>query len=158
MKPNLKKDRYKVNFPLHMAQCEANYVLLKKLTPDLATRDAWRFAVERGGKSWHMLIEVTERMRYTTTVRVARQDACSNHGWLQSPQLTVRLYHDADLAEVLAWEKHRRLQVRYNYPNRDMYQADEKAQFNQFLGEWLNHCLRYGHSLHDVSLQGFTAS
>ncbi|WP_049722689.1 DUF1249 domain-containing protein [Gilvimarinus polysaccharolyticus] len=152
MNNSLKKDRYKVNFPLQMAQCETNYVLLSKLTPELAVRDAWPFAVERADKSWEMLIEVTERMRYTTTVRVARQDARDN-SWLQLPQLTVRLYHDAEVAEVLAWEKHRRLQVRYNYPNRDMYQVDEKAQFNRFLGEWLTHCLQYGRALHDVSQQ-----
>ncbi|WP_339618180.1 DUF1249 domain-containing protein [uncultured Gilvimarinus sp.] len=151
MKQPLKKDRYKVNFPLQMAQCEANYLLLSKLTPELAVRDAWQFAVERAGKSWEMRIEVTERMRYTTTVRVARQDE-RDSSWLQLPQLTVRLYHDAQLAEVLAWEGHRRLQVRYSYPNRDMYQADEKAQFNRFLGEWLTHCLQHGHSLHDISL------
>lgn len=151
MKQALKKDRYKVNFPLQMAQCEANYLLLSKLTPGLAARDIWQFAVERAGKSWEMSIEITERMRYTTTVRVARHDA-GDTSWLQSPQLTVRMYHDAELAEVLAWEGHRRLQVRYNYPNRDMYQVDEKAQFNRFLGEWLTHCLQHGHSLADVSL------
>lgn len=147
---SLKKDRYKVNFPLQMAQCETNYFLLSKLTPGLAVRDTWRFAVERAAESWEMLIEVTERMRYTTTVRVARQDT-RDDSWLQLPQLTVRLYHDADIAEVLAWENHRRLQVRYSYPNQDMYQADEKAQFNRFLGEWLTHCLQHGRSLHDIS-------
>ncbi|WP_020207856.1 DUF1249 domain-containing protein [Gilvimarinus chinensis] len=134
-----------------MAQCEANYWLLLKLTPGLESRDDWRFAVDQGRSRWEMHIEVTERMRYTTTLRVRREDDNGSE-WLQSPQLLVRLYHDAALAEVLAWEGHRRLEARYDYPNQKMYQADEKSQFNRFLGEWLNHCLKNGHSLHEITL------
>ncbi|MDO3380883.1 DUF1249 domain-containing protein [Gilvimarinus algae] len=134
-----------------MAQCEANYWLLRKLTPGVAAREHWQFAVERGESRWEMRIDVTERMRYTTTVRVRREDEGGSH-WLQPPQLVVRLYHDAQLAEVLAWEGHRRLEARYDYPNGKMYQADEKSQFNRFLGEWLTHCLEHGHSLDDFSL------
>jgi uncharacterized protein YqiB (DUF1249 family) len=147
----LKKDRYKVDFPGQMAQCELNYWLLDKLTPALAERSVWQFAVEQAGQHWEVCIEVSERMRYTTTVKVTRQDKRGSH-WLQLPQLTVRMYHDAQLAEVLAWETHRRPQVRYPYPNRHMYQADEKAQRNRFLGEWLNHCLRHGYALQEVLL------
>lgn len=134
-----------------MAQCEANYWLLRKLMPALDERDSWQFAVEKARGCWEVCIDITERMRYTTTVQVYRQDA-EGSSWLRSPRLLVRLYHDALLAEVLACEGHRRLQVRYNYPNQKMYQADEKAQFNRFLGEWLRHCLANGLSLKEISL------
>lgn len=145
------KERYKVDFPLHMAQCEANYWLLQKLMPEADARDDWEFAVERADGRWEIRIEITERMRYTTTVQVYRQDEDAN-AWLRSPRMLVRLYHDAHLAEVLACEGHRRLAVKYNYPNQKMYQADEKAQFNRFLGEWLRHCLANGHSLREFPL------
>lgn len=145
------KERYKVDFPMHMAQCEANYWLLQKLMPGRETRDSWDFAVERAEGRWEMRIKITERMRYTTTVHVYRQDD-DNCAWLRSPHLTVRLYHDANLAEVLAFEGHRKVEAKYQYPNQKMYQADEKAQFNRFLGEWLLHCLEHGHSLHPLSL------
>ncbi len=135
-----------------MAQCEANYWLLLKLTPGLGAREHWQFAVEQGASSWEMRIDVTERMRYTTTLRVSREDDTGSD-WLQSPQLQVRLYHDANLAEVIAWEGHRRLEAKYEYPNKRMYQADEKSQFNRFLGEWLSHCLKNGHSLDDIIFQ-----
>jgi uncharacterized protein YqiB (DUF1249 family) len=36
---------------------------------------------------------------------------------------------------------------RYQYPNASMYQRDEKAQQNRYLGEWLSLCLSHGHSL-----------
>lgn len=145
------KTRYTINFPDHMARCEANYWLLGKLMPDSALRDRWEFTVGREPRAWRMQIRITERMRYTTTVEICRRDAVDNR-WLQMPTLTVRLYHDADIAEVLAWEQHRRLAVRYDYPNFRMYQADEKTQFNEFLGEWLNLCLAQGRSLDEVSL------
>lgn len=145
------KTRYTINFPEHMARCEANYWLLSKLMPGAAVQDSWEFAVERQGMGWQMQISITERMRYTTTVEIARRDTVDNR-WLQMPTLTVRLYHDAEIAEVLAWEQHRRLAVRYDYPNYQMYHADEKAQFNEFLGEWLNLCLAQGRSLEEVSL------
>ncbi len=70
--------------------------------------------------------------------------------WLRMPRLTVRMYHDAKLAEVLAWEGHKRLRPRYEYPNQAMYHADEKLQINQFLGELLTRCLHEGHELDDV--------
>ena len=46
------------------------------------------------------------------------------------------------------------MKVRYEYPNRHMYQSDEKAQFNVFLGEWLSHCLDRGHVLDPLGLAG----
>ncbi len=53
----------------------------------------------------------------------------------------VRLYHDADVAEVVKCQHHRQFSSRYEYPNEEMHQIDEKARINQFLGELLSHCL-----------------
>ena len=58
----------------------------------------------------------------------------------------VRLCHDARVAEVTEFDRHRRLQARYAYPNPAMLQPDEKLQVNRLLGEWLQHCLRWGRS------------
>ena len=64
--------------------------------------------------------------------------------------LDVRLYHDADVAEVVAWQGHRRFRVRNEYPNPHMYHCDEKAQLNQFLGELLEFCLVQGRVMQDI--------
>lgn len=135
-----------------MAQCETNYARLIKLMPHRETRNAWIFAIEANPEAWKMRITILERARYTTTVSVIRQDA-DEHPWLQLPNLTVRLYHDASIAEVLAWDEHKKLQVRYQYPNKNMYLADEKTQLNGFLGEWLALCLAHGHALDDALLK-----
>ncbi|MEO0442849.1 MAG: DUF1249 domain-containing protein [Pseudomonadota bacterium] len=64
--------------------------------------------------------------------------------------IDVRLYHDATLAEVIAWQGQRRFQPRHEYPNPQMYQRDEKAQLNTFLGELLSFCLEKGRIMENV--------
>lgn len=140
------KTRYKVDLPAQMAECEANYHRMLKLMPQHLTISNWQFAIAGGSRNHYLQIRIIERSRYTTTVQMAQLDirVPEESLWLQMPKLTVRLYHDARLAEVLAWEGHKRLRPRYDYPNRAMYQSDEKAQLNRFLGEWLALSLQRG--------------
>ena len=79
---------------------------------------------------------------HTTTLCVRQEHSLP---WLPVPQLEVRVYHDARMAEVVSAENARRLHIRYPYPNAAMHQPDEKSQLNLFLGEWLSHCLACGH-------------
>lgn len=145
------KTRYKVNLSQQLAGCEANYLRLCKLMPEEGGSEQWQYAIAGTEHQWHTRIRVLERSRYTTTVQMKQANVGSHSDeWLREPKLTVRLYHDARMAEVLAWEPHRRIQPRYDYPNRAMYQQDEKAQLNRFLGEWLGLCLKQGRSLETV--------
>ncbi len=147
------KERYKVDLPLQMAECETNYARLTKL---LANRQLdksvsqpveLRFMIARGQHEWLHVLRIIERSPYTTTLELSRTAIGDSSNWLALPKLTLRMYHDAKLAEVLAWEGHKRLRPRYEYPNQSMYQSDEKYQLNRFLGEWLTLCLEHGHSL-----------
>ncbi|MDZ4262061.1 MAG: DUF1249 domain-containing protein [Pseudomonadota bacterium] len=144
------KERYKVDLPLQMAECEINYVRLTKLLANNqlpALQDEFRFMVARGEQHWLHLLRISEHSPYTTTLELSRTALDTSSNWLKMPKLTLRMYHDAKLAEVLAWEGHKRLRPRYEYPNQSMYQSDEKYQLNRFLGEWLTLCLEHGHSL-----------
>lgn len=136
------KERYKVDLPLQMAECEANYVRLNKLISDKA-QEEFRFMISQGGHQWLHQLRVLERSRYTTTLELGRNSVGVSSEWIAMPKLTLRMYHDARLAEVLAWEGHKRLRPRYEYPNQSMYQSDEKFQLNRFLGEWLELCLEH---------------
>ena len=143
------KVRYIVNLPLQMAECEANYARLTQLLPFISEGRA--FSINHGSQIWIHKICILERSPYTTTLQlIQKSEQPQNTVWLQMPQLTVRMYHDAKLAEVLAWEGHRRLRPRYEYPNQSMYQHDEKLQINQFLGEWLSICLKKGCEIENV--------
>jgi uncharacterized protein YqiB (DUF1249 family) len=55
------------------------------------------------------------------------------------------MYHDARLAEVVSCDGLRNIVPKNVYPNRNMLQRDEKAQWNRFLEEWLIACIERGH-------------
>ncbi|GAB3105243.1 DUF1249 domain-containing protein [Aestuariicella hydrocarbonica] len=142
--------RYIVDLSGQQACCEANYARLLKLMPTFDQRDQWHYDVQAGEQFWSIRLAVTERARYTTMLEVTQQNGLQE--WGSSPRLQVRLYHDARMAEVVAWQEHRRVRPRYEYPNRNMYQRDEKAQFNRFLEDWLSHSLAHGQSCQTVDL------
>ncbi len=126
-----------------LAQAEANYVLLMQVLPDLRTQDHREFGVTGpSGQQAEVCARVRERGPFTTLVDLAETHATD--GWVAPLQATVRLCHDARVAEVTEFRRRRRLQARYPYPNPEMFLPDEKLQVNRLLGEWLQHCLRWG--------------
>lgn len=122
------------------AVCEANYVRLLRLFPDYETSNSREFQL--GSAKVHM--EVVERCRYTTIFRLSQQH--SEARWLGGLKVEVRAYHDAAMLEVGSFQSHRRIMPRYNYPNEQMHQQDEKSQQNRFLADWMEHCLGNGRS------------
>lgn len=129
-----------------LSDCEINYHRLIRLLPTLNDEEEWLFGVEAATDQLRQVsISVVERSKYTTTLAVAQESLLDD--WVPKPTLTVRLYHDAKMAEVLAFQRNHHLDGIYDYPNRNMYHRDEKAQQNAFLGEWLEFCLRTGQVL-----------
>lgn len=125
------------------AVAESNYQLLLQVMPAMREQDVRAFGVTGpSGQQADVRLEVRERGPFTTLV-----DLIENHatdGWVAPMQATVRICHDARVAEVTEFRRRRRLQARYPYPNPDMLHPDEKLQTNRLLGEWLQHCLRWG--------------
>ena len=80
--------------------------------------------------------------KYTDTIVLEQISAAGK--WLNNPVLTVRMYHDVAVAEVINSRGHRALAGVNDYPNKFMHHPDEKVQLNRFLAEWLSFCLRYG--------------
>lgn len=135
MNPPPRRAGYRVDLGGHMARCEANYRDVLQLLPGLEARPLRRrFNLPRGGV---LSLSTVEQNPYTSTLEVT----FPVH-WGVAPLLRVQVYHDAALAEVVAWSRHRRPAPRYDYPNAAMFQRDEKRQWNAFLGEWLDYCLQ----------------
>lgn len=132
--------RYRIDFRGLMAQCEANYARLLPVMRALGERDDLDLAFGEE-RLRTVRIRVLERAPYTTVLRFEDQ---ALHADLPAPRLTVRLYHDARLAEVTEASPFRSVAARYRYPNRHMHQRDEKAQWNRLLGEWLGHLHDHG--------------
>lgn len=130
-----------VNLCGHHAQCELNYHLSLSLMPGLR-EGSKEWTIRVGTPAIQVQLRLHEAAPYTTTVdilQVVPGVACIN-----APRVRLRLYHDVEMAEVIAWDNHRHWLPVYTYPNRRMYLPDEKLAINRFLGEWLSHCLKLG--------------
>lgn len=137
--------RYKIDLKKYMSDCETNYYRLKKILPGFDDSDGLQLALP-GRSDLMMSIDVIERTPYTSLVEIRQLGVSSAASWFPAACLKVRLYHDARLAEVVNWAGMRRPKPRYHYPNEEMLQPDEKAQWNAFLSEWLALVIRQGFS------------
>ncbi len=159
------KRKYKVSLIEDIAERDANYIRLLRLLPklrawrDFSRRPASEFNEEaaaaelqghsssflvsgRDGDDITIRIRVTEAFRYTTGLEIVQQPGDPDR--ITNPTMHIRVYHDVNSAEVLSYQGHRGFKARYKQPDKRMYQVNEKAQINCFLGEWLSHCLQCG--------------
>ncbi len=113
---------------------EHNYGLLRGLFPAFFSgeQDCWQ------GRIGHqeLCLRVVERFRYTLTLDIhcrLRQ----HHPLLDDFVVSVRIYRDAGLAEVLDYQYLGRRQP--VYPRRDPrdMRITEKRQLNRLFGDWL---------------------
>ena len=136
------KPRYRVDLVSLQAVCEANFARLSQLMPDMASQDERRILLDVPDVGQQSLVmRVLERCPYTTSLQLRHE---RRHDWLAPPSMEVRLYHDVNMAEVVAAYNRRRFRGVYPYPNEQMLQPDEKYKLNHFLGEWLGYCQRHG--------------
>ncbi|MFC3153109.1 DUF1249 domain-containing protein [Litoribrevibacter euphylliae] len=142
--------RYIPDLVEQSSQCERNYLKLMKLMPSFDEQDVYRYELHsEQGELGGLQIKVAERFKYTATVEVTQLVDLGE--WLPAPTMLVRIYHDARMAEVIAYQNKRRFKGTYEYPNDDMHHKDEKCQLNRFLGQWLNYCMDHGCHLDSFS-------
>ncbi|TYK67429.1 DUF1249 domain-containing protein [Colwellia echini] len=143
------KKNYRPNLVSLMSLCANNYMLLLKvLANNKAVGESRQFFIS---DFLAYTVTIKEVTRYTAVISF-EQDSLSHSlnnipdivANSLHPRMTIRLYHDARMAEVLATQDIRQVKPRYDYPNHKMHQQDEKQQTNQFLNEWLHLCLDLG--------------
>jgi len=146
-----------------MNLCEINYMLFVRLLASHNDEEA--VGNERNFLISDFLsysIKTLEITRYTSLVSIcqelpnakqkktksdissAKNKIESHFSHLLHPKMTIRLYHDARMAEVISNQDIRQVKPRYDYPNSKMHLPDEKEQINLFLKEWLQLCLKLG--------------
>lgn len=134
------KTDYRVDLPAMMRLYETNYAKLVRLMPKRdEVGQVRRYDIQ--GQEYALVVR--ESTRYTTLLDIAQLGQGQAPDYLRA-NLTVRLYHDARVAEVCTTQQISRLKPRYDYPNPRMHQRNEKHQVNAFLSDWLAHCLRRG--------------
>ncbi len=152
------KKRYQPNLVSLMSLCANNYFLLLKVQAEQTQLDEQRHFFINEFLAYK--ITVNEITRYTSLITF-EQKAFEEKAFAQQtiqqetvvnkplpsvfhPRMTIRLYHDARMAEVISSQDICQVKPRYDYPNAQMHQQDEKQQINQFLNEWLHLCLHQG--------------
>jgi uncharacterized protein YqiB (DUF1249 family) len=125
-----------------MSLYESNYIRLSWLAPNLEALAPSQISVVDGDCPLHLAIE--ERSRYTTTLRLTYMFE-DEAGPLADPDLLIRVYRDARLAEVQAcarWHRHAVLESMRSQLARDL---GDRWLRNVMLNKWLDYCVERGH-------------
>ena len=161
-----------VNLRAQQAAASSNYVRLLRLIPAMRTQDQYSFRLHIPGtigKETQIDTEVTERGPYTTLLNITQRPAdekrvgqpensATDFDWNQLVlRMSVRVYHDAQMAEIVDFMNVRNFKSRYPYPNPKMLQIDEKQQVNFFLRDWLDRCLEFGVAVSPLQFAEFKA-
>jgi len=146
---NADRKSYQPNLVSLMTLCANNYMLLQKVLASKSALGEIRKFFISDFLSYSVTIK--EVTRYTSVICFEQDSLSSSFKNIPGivatalhPRMTIRLYHDARMAEVLSTQDISQVKPRYDYPNSQMHQQDEKQQINQFLNEWLHLCLRLG--------------
>ena len=131
-----------VSFVSLMSLYESNYIRLGWLIEDLSQVTEPAISTVDGDCPLHLKIE--ERSRYTTTLNltyVFEEDTRA----LADPDLQIRVYHDARLAEVQSsarWHRHTMLESLRSSLSRGL---GDRWRNNMMLNKWLDYCVERGH-------------
>lgn len=122
---------------------EYNYARLVKLIPNIrGIEDA---AVSRVPGSPELHLQVRERGPFTTTLCLTYFFAAEDGNSVADPDLQVRVYHDAKLAEAMASRYRPGLGAMPAGCALKLPVLDWKWELNLFLDKWLSYCLAQGH-------------
>jgi uncharacterized protein YqiB (DUF1249 family) len=125
-----------------MSLYESNYIRLSWLIPGLTAFPSTAVSEVAGDCPLHLRLH--ERSRYTTTLTLTY---LFDEGGVavSDPDLQIRIYHDARLAEVQAcarWHRHAVLESLRSELARSL---GERWLRNMMLNKWLDYCVERGH-------------
>ncbi len=120
--------------------CESNYQKLFKLIPDLLNFKNGT-AIGLAAQHTMLYLEIIERTPYTLTVQLSH---CfdNSRDKLLAPAVKIRVYLDAQLAEVLSDYARANVTQVFKDPGLTMEIMNYKWRLNYFLQKWLDHCLK----------------
>ena len=119
--------------------CESNYQKLFRLIPDLCSFQ--KAAIGRTQNKPALYLDVLERNPYTLTIELSHCFDRHLHELLE-PGLRIRVYLDAQLAEVIRDHVRPAVDKVYKNPGSAREIQDYKWRLNYFLQKWLDHCLK----------------
>jgi uncharacterized protein YqiB (DUF1249 family) len=125
-----------------MTLYESNYIRLSWLLADMY--DIPGQQVSRIDQDLPLFLTVRDRGPYTTTLHMTYY--FREHGeQVADPDLSVRIYHDARMAETLCCATFHRHQVLEPFKTRPGKAIHHRWTRNMMLNKWLEYCADTGH-------------
>jgi uncharacterized protein len=137
------------SFVALMSLYESSYIRLGWLAGDLRAFDGVHRSHVAG--DCDLVLGVAERSPYTVTFNLTYllPEAA---GELAFPDMRVRVYHDARLAEVHGWaESHAHVALR-TWRSQAERELDQRWARNMMLNKWLEYCAERGHRFSPATL------
>lgn len=121
---------------------EANYIRFHYLVDDLGNLEDESLSIRRGDINLHL--QILERCKYTTTVLLTYRSEVAGQT-VRTPDMKIRLYHDARQAEVMSCCRHEMKQYKWLDRASCTTNIQWRWRLNHFLFKWLIYCLKMGH-------------
>jgi len=135
------------SFVALMGLYESNYIRLSWLAGELVALDGRHLSVVAG--DCDLLLTMTERSPYTSTLNLtylfSEEGSSEAGGETQFPDLRVRVYHDAHLAEAQEWAGTHTQPVLKALRTHAERELDQRWARNVMLNKWLEYCVERGH-------------
>ncbi len=124
-----------------MTLYESNYIRLKRLLGDPRTLPDT--AVSNLAHEPTLYLQVLEQTRYTTVLLLTYRFERGG----SEPDLRVRIYHDARMAEAVDCGTHEQHAVLRGYETTAPGVLQRRWARNMLLSKWLDYCIEQGHTL-----------
>lgn len=121
---------------------EDNYVRFRQLVRGMDEMEGESRSIRFGDVTLH--IQILQRSRYTTTTQLTYLFTIDNQV-TRSPDLKIRIYHDAQQAEVMSCCRNDPETFDWLEKSACLTTMQWRWRMNRFFHKWLNYCLRTGH-------------
>lgn len=128
------------SFASLMELYENNYIYVRRLVPQIDALEPQEVSQVASAVDLHL--GVLDRARYTTTLSLTH---CFDEGERRSPDLLVRVYHDARTAEAMPSAGLERFDLWGDESTPAAGSLRWRWEVNRFLNRWLRYCLGEGH-------------
>ena len=130
------------SFAALMSLYESNYVRLGWLVSDLSGLD--NAMVSTPADDLPLYLDLLDESRYTTTVRLTYMFDEQGQA-VPDPDLRVRLYHDARMAEAMDCTRHHLHAALRRFDSEPATELSRRWTRNVMLNKWLEYCADKGH-------------
>jgi hypothetical protein len=122
---------------------ESSYARLRRVIPDLSQVPDRAVSRVAGALDLHLVVE--SRHKFTTELLLTYRFP-TEQGAVCEPDLRVRVYHDARVAEAMSGHRRQGYQPRHHcWRRQHPSELEAKWELNRFLQRWLGYLWRQGH-------------